>query len=198
MAKKVKQTKTQQALLDRANAAARAAIPQAQHFAKETLVPGAKTVYTSRVVPAAVVGAGIGKAAGRYAGTTALDTLRGTVLPAVSSAAAAAIALANEAAERIDLDSVTASGQKSGAKANAKTKAAVKAGRAAVKTGAKQASKNSDKGGIGFGGTVGIVLGVGALAGIGYAVWQTLRADDDLWVADEDPETTPTSDGSGV
>ena len=33
-----------------------------------------------------------------------------------------------------------------------------------------------------------------ALAGIGYAVWQTLRADDDLWVADDEPELPPTSD----
>ena len=36
------------------------------------------------------------------------------------------------------------------------------------------------------------------LAGIGYAVWQTLRADDDLWVADEDrPELTTTVRGPG-
>jgi hypothetical protein len=42
-----------------------------------------------------------------------------------------------------------------------------------------------------------IVLGVGvvALAGIAYAVWQTLRADDDLWITDETPDdfTRPES-----
>ncbi len=32
-----------------------------------------------------------------------------------------------------------------------------------------------------------ILVGVGvvAAAAVGYAVWQTLRADDDLWVEDE-------------
>ena len=33
-----------------------------------------------------------------------------------------------------------------------------------------------------------ILIGVGvvALAGIAYAAWQTLRADDDLWIDDEE------------
>jgi hypothetical protein len=34
-----------------------------------------------------------------------------------------------------------------------------------------------------------IGLGVVAVAGVAYAAWQTLRADDELWVSDE-PETT--------
>lgn len=32
---------------------------------------------------------------------------------------------------------------------------------------------------------VGIGLGVVAAAAVGYVVWQTLRADDDLWIEDE-------------
>ncbi len=32
-----------------------------------------------------------------------------------------------------------------------------------------------------------IALGVVAAAGVAYAIWQTLRADDDLWVEEEDP-----------
>jgi hypothetical protein len=32
-----------------------------------------------------------------------------------------------------------------------------------------------------------MVVGAVALAGIAYAVWQTLRADEDLWVEDDDP-----------
>lgn len=31
-----------------------------------------------------------------------------------------------------------------------------------------------------------MVLGGVALAGVAYAVWQTLRADEDLWVEDDD------------
>jgi hypothetical protein len=40
-----------------------------------------------------------------------------------------------------------------------------------------------------------ILIGVGvvALAGIAYAAWQTLRADDDLWIDDEEV-TEPTGD----
>jgi hypothetical protein len=40
-----------------------------------------------------------------------------------------------------------------------------------------------------------ILVGVGivALAGIAYAAWQTLRADDDLWIDDEDV-TEPAGD----
>jgi ElaB/YqjD/DUF883 family membrane-anchored ribosome-binding protein len=41
------------------------------------------------------------------------------------------------------------------------------------------------KKGIGFGGVALIVVGVVAVAGAAYAAYQTLRADDDLWVADD-------------
>jgi hypothetical protein len=39
-----------------------------------------------------------------------------------------------------------------------------------------------------FGTVIGISLGIAAVAGVAYAVWQTFRADDELWVADE-PES---------
>jgi hypothetical protein len=51
--------------------------------------------------------------------------------------------------------------------------------RALAKT--QPAAKKSHTGGI-----VGIVLGVIAAAGVGYALWQTLRADDELWIADDE------------
>ncbi len=41
------------------------------------------------------------------------------------------------------------------------------------------------KSGIGAGGIVAITAGVVIAAGVGYAFWQTFRADDDLWIADE-------------
>ena len=46
------------------------------------------------------------------------------------------------------------------------------------------------KPGIGAGGVIAIILGVAAALGILYAAWQTLRADDELWVAD-DPLRAP-------
>jgi hypothetical protein len=195
----------QQALVTRANSLRRDASPHVQTYAKgrlDKVVPGATTVVAEKVAP--VVGK-VGKAAGTYAASTTKDALTGVLLPAVSSAAAAAVALAEEAGDRLGLsDAVTKQGDKvtarlgavtkaghvKGAKGGAKLRAAAKAGGAA----AKHASKSSGKkGGLGFGGVLGILLGVGLLVGIGYAVWQTLRADDDLWVADEDPDTTGTS-----
>ncbi|MET0861191.1 MAG: DNA helicase [Microbacterium sp.] len=48
----------------------------------------------------------------------------------------------------------------------------------------------SKKSGIGAGGVIAIILGVAAAVGVLYAAWQTLRADDELWVAD-DPLSAP-------
>ena len=46
------------------------------------------------------------------------------------------------------------------------------------------------KSGIGAGGVIAIILGVAAAVGVLYAAWQTLRADYELWVAD-DPLRAP-------
>ncbi|HEY8589888.1 MAG TPA: hypothetical protein VIL55_10090 [Naasia sp.] len=43
-----------------------------------------------------------------------------------------------------------------------------------------------------------IILGVLALAGVAYAAWQTFRADDDLWIADDEPEATSSAPGSDL
>ncbi|WP_144875541.1 DNA helicase [Microbacterium sp. 1.5R] len=48
----------------------------------------------------------------------------------------------------------------------------------------------SKKSGPGLGSIVAIVLGAAAAAGVLYAAWQALRADDELWVAD-DPLSAP-------
>ena len=195
----------QQALLTRANSVARDALPHAQRYAKDNIdkvVPGATAAVTTKVAPA--VGR-FGKAAGSYAGSTGKDALTGVLLPAVTSATAAALALADEASDRLGLpktgvaekagkrlDAATKIGRAAEAKGGVKLKAAAKAGKAAAKHGSKRIAKatGNDRSGLGVGGVLGILLGVGLLAGIGYAIWQTLRADDDLWVADEDPDTT--------
>ncbi|MGL3148798.1 DNA helicase [Microbacterium sp. A82] len=46
------------------------------------------------------------------------------------------------------------------------------------------------KSGPGVGSIIAIVLGAAAAAGVLYAAWQALRADDELWVAD-DPLSAP-------
>ncbi|MET0829371.1 MAG: DNA helicase [Microbacterium sp.] len=58
------------------------------------------------------------------------------------------------------------------------------------KLAAKLAVLDPPKKGIGAGGVIAIILGVAAAVGVLYAAWQTLRADDELWVAD-DPLRAP-------
>ncbi|MET0974986.1 MAG: DNA helicase [Leifsonia sp.] len=52
------------------------------------------------------------------------------------------------------------------------------------------------KSGPGIGTYLAVAAGVVAVAGVAYAVWQTFRADDELWIADEPvgPSEVPTSD----
>ncbi|KJL48191.1 hypothetical protein RS84_01822 [Microbacterium hydrocarbonoxydans] len=47
-----------------------------------------------------------------------------------------------------------------------------------------------EKKGPGLGSVVALILGAAAAAGVLYAAWQALRADDELWVAD-DPLSAP-------
>ncbi|WP_433952918.1 hypothetical protein [Curtobacterium flaccumfaciens] len=63
-------------------------------------------------------------------------------------------------------------------------KNAQKKGKKAKKAAAKYVPSQQEKG-LGFGGVALIIVGVVAVAGAAYAAYQTLRADDDLWVADD-------------
>ncbi|TDN44338.1 hypothetical protein EDF64_105171 [Curtobacterium flaccumfaciens] len=64
-------------------------------------------------------------------------------------------------------------------------KNAQKKSKKARKAAAKYVPAAQQKKGLGFGGVALIVVGVVAVAGAAYAAYQTLRADDDLWVADD-------------
>jgi hypothetical protein len=50
--------------------------------------------------------------------------------------------------------------------------------------------EDKKKSGPGIGSILAIGAGIVAAAGVAYAVWQTFRADDELWVADEEPLST--------
>ena len=69
-------------------------------------------------------------------------------------------------------------------------KKADKYGAQASKKLAAKLTCSPPKKGIGAGGVIAIILGVAAAVGVLYAAWQTLRADDELWVAD-DPLRAP-------
>jgi hypothetical protein len=89
------------------------------------------------------------------------------VVPALSSALGSALAII-EAAKKTDVRAAVG-------------KAASAGKEAAAKTGLVKAKPSP-------GPCLYILIGVGlvAAAGIAYAAWQTLRADDDLWIDDEE------------
>ncbi|GAA2226333.1 hypothetical protein N1031_03870 [Herbiconiux moechotypicola] len=151
----------QQAVLDRANAILREAGKQASFLADEEVKPRVKTAVES-VAPT------ISKnvAAVKVAGQTAKERFAADVVPALASTIGSAAAVLQLAKNP---EFVKQAGKK-----------AAKASKALQ----KQAPKS---GGSKAGLVVVISLGVVTAAGIGYALWQTFRADDELWIADEDP-----------
>jgi hypothetical protein len=184
----------QQALLDRASGVIREARRQANFLTQEEFLPRARDAYTTRFAPYLTRSGDMSRAAASSATKAYTDT----ILPAVTSAATAAAALAGTA--RSALPGIGAAGgtkQTASAakkatdtsKQAAKVAAAVAAAKAVSKAAPKgKVAAKSGGGGIGAGGLVGIAVASVAAAGIGYAVWQTLRADDDLWVADDEPD----------
>lgn len=55
---------------------------------------------------------------------------------------------------------------------------------------AKKLGSEPQRSGMGPAGVIALILGITAAVGVLYAAWQTLRADDELWVAD-DPLAAP-------
>ena len=64
--------------------------------------------------------------------------------------------------------------------------------RAVERISPKAAAVVAQKKGPGVGTYLAIGAGIIAAAGVAYAVWQTFRADDELWVADDEP-SSPSS-----
>jgi hypothetical protein len=111
------------------------------------------------------------------AADSAKSRLNNDVLPAVSSAggsAAASVATLLEVAK------------------DPRVKAAIsKVGKTGSDLGAKVGV--TPKKSAGPGRYILIVVGLVAVVGIAYAAWQTLRADDELWVSDDTDETAATT-----
>lgn len=58
----------------------------------------------------------------------------------------------------------------------------------AVKAAIAKTQLQQQKKSFPVGGALAIGFGVVAALGVGYALWQTLRADDELWIAEDEPE----------
>ncbi|MGN6428500.1 hypothetical protein [uncultured Leifsonia sp.] len=158
----------QQDVLSNANALAAEARKQAAYYTREEIAPRVREGYDSYVRPAAQSAR---DTAGKYAGV-ARDRLVGDVIPAVGTAVGTALSVVDHA--RAARAAAFAGEFKKAGKELTRRTAAVK-----------------EKSGPGAGTVIAVGLGVIAAAGLLYAVWQTFRADDELWVADEEPTTPP-------
>lgn len=166
---------------------------EAADIAVKDIAPRVKAAFEQQVKPAVTTGV----ANASIAATHGRDRLVNDVVPAVQEAFASGT-LADVANDPRVKDLVK-SGKKVSRKA--KRKLAKKAAKQAAKhpkTTAKLAKnaakaaktvrtvkKGHEKSGIGGGGVFLIILGVIGLGALSYALFQTLRADDELWVADD-------------
>lgn len=163
----------QREALDHAGDVLRDARRQLAGIAREEVAPRVRGGYEDRVKPVLATGIATGRSAIR-------ETRRGIaddVIPAVTGAVGSALAVV--AAAR---DPRVREMARSAAKTN---KRLGKKARAAI------APPKSRPGPAAF---ILIGLGVAAVAGVGYAVWQTLRSDDDLWVEDFGPAEVDLDD----
>lgn len=156
----------QRETLEHATKVLRDAQRHAARYARDEVQPRLRTGYEKRVRPAIQSGVATGRSAVR----SARGRLADDVIPAVSGGIGSALAALEAAKDPRVRDIVK--------RASAANKDYSKKARKAVAPPKKSA---------GPGTYILIGLGVAAVASIAYAAWQTLRADDDLWIEDAGP-----------
>ncbi len=168
---------SQQVLLNQANEVAREAGRQLGKLNTEHVVPAVHGTYDKYAAP--YVDKGV--SASRRAYNQGLIPAAGAVV----GSALSVLDAANDKRARL------AAGRGFGSVDYAAlSKSAEKYGKQATRKFQGLAAVPEPKAGIGAGGVIAIILGAAAALGVLYAAWQTLRADDELWVAD-DPLRAP-------
>lgn len=163
----------QREVLDHANSVLREAGRQLGKYTNDEVTPRIRTTYDERLKPTVTTGL----AATRAASHSVRSRLAHDVIPAVSGAIGSTLAVLASA----DDPRVSEAAKKAGKSAKKLSKTAQKR--------VAPASQSSGPGKY-------ILLGLGlvAFAGVAYAAWQTLRADDDLWIEDlAESDVTPES-----
>lgn len=169
----------QQAVLAHARDVADEAKSHARRLRDTELFPYLQGEYASRVRP----GVERGYAIARDAADDARIRFAGRVLPAVATVGGSlAGTVANLASNNKDYKGAAKKAKGFSKDLDRRAKAAL-----------KEYDKKYNKQGLGVGGWLLIGGGVAALAAIGYALWQTFRADDDLWIADEELDAPVTT-----
>jgi hypothetical protein len=157
----------QRKVLEHANAILSEARANAADAARKDIAPRVQNAIDNGIRPAVATGVH----AATSAAQTASHRFQSEVLPGLVSTAGSVLSV-GELAKDPRVKKIVQDAQKRGKKAKQAAAKYVPAGQ-------------QKKKGIGFGGVALIVVGVVAVAGAAYAAYQTLRADDDLWVADD-------------
>ncbi len=152
----------QQVLVSEAASVAREAKRQLGHFGREQVAPQVQETYGKYAAPYVDKGKTMGK-----------QVLNDRFVPAAGAVVGSALSVWDAALET---------------KAKYASENGITLPKAFTK--AVPVPVAPAKSGMGAGGVIAIILGLAAALGILYAAWQTLRADDELWVAD-DPLRAP-------
>lgn len=180
----------QREVLDHASKVVREAGRQVGYVGREELVPRVRDTIDHRIKP--TVASGI--SATRSAAEHTRDKLSHEVVPSVASAIASALAVIEVAKDARVKQAIREIRRASDSTSHLLDTTSRKTKKAAKKYSTKLAALPPRKKSHGPGGYIALAVGVVALAGLGYAVWQTLRADDDLWITDDaDSFTRPES-----
>lgn len=169
----------QQAVFGHAREVADEAKSSARRLRDTEFYPYLQSEYDSRVRPNMERGYAIA----RDAADDARVRFAGRVLPAVATLGGSVAGAVS------DLASNNKDYKGAAKKAKGFSKDLDRRAKAAL----KEYDKKYNKKGIGVGGWFLIGAGVAALAAVGYALWQTFRADDDLWIADEELDAPVTT-----
>lgn len=148
----------QREAVEHASSVLREARRQAAGYAREEVGPRVRDTFDDRVKPALARGV----RTARSTASGARDRLTDDVLPSISRSLGSALA-SLEAARDPRVREVV---------------------RKAAAAGTKSGVVTMPKKRPGPGAFILIGLGVVAVAAVGYAAWQTLRADDELWIED--------------
>ncbi|MBX3100789.1 MAG: hypothetical protein KF761_14580 [Salinibacterium sp.] len=153
----------QKELLDHASRVVRDASRQAAQYAREEVSPRIRETFEDSVRPA--VNSGLRNA--RSAAESGRERVLNDVLPAMTSALGTALAAIEVAKNRQVRDAIG------------------RATRIGTDLGTRVGIVKPKPAPAGAGRYILIGIGVVAFAAVAYAAWQTLRADDDLWIDDE-------------
>ncbi|RKR75819.1 hypothetical protein [Frondihabitans australicus] len=171
---------------------------EAASVAVNDVAPRVKAAFENQVKPAVATGVSTANAAASYGKDRLVNDVAPVVADRVKSTGLGDAV--SEALSDANVQSVISDAKKTGKKLSkkAKRKALKKAAKAAAKhpRGAIKVAKvvrdvkKSQKKGISGGGVFLIILGAIALGAVVFAAVQTLRADDELWVADDNDSPT--------